>query len=302
MNILDDFMILLRLQKNYSEHTIESYTNDLTSFHDYLKSNYEIDSWLDVEDYHIRSWFAEMIGSGIKPSTIKRKKASLSSFFKYLLVKGYVKKNPIKLISTPKLAKRLPEFVSEKNVQSLLEIDFFSIKTYSELLPRMILETFYATGIRVSELVGLKNQSIDKSRLTIKVLGKGGKERVLPIHPEFLKMIEHFNEIKQETFGDNKSEFFFVTTKGKKIYRELVYHITSTCLAEINSISKKSPHILRHTFATHLLNEGAELNAIKELLGHSNLSATQLYTHNTIEKLKFVYKNTHPQSKKRRTI
>jgi integrase/recombinase XerC len=300
---IEDFLTTLQRQKNFSELTVQSYRIDLEAFYKYIGVHYDVIEWIDVEDFHIRSWFAEMIESGLKPSTIKRKKASLSSFFKFMLVKKYVQRNPVKLISTPKPAKRLPEFVPEKNMQILLENDFFDIKTYEQLLSRMILETLYATGIRASELVELKNQSIDIARLTIKIQGKGSKERLLPVHPEFVKMIEHFQKVKQETFvEENTSEYFFVTTKGKKMYRELAYRMISSCLSGLSSISKKSPHILRHTFATHLLNEGAELNAIKELLGHANLSATQLYTHNTIEKLKTVYKETHPQSKKRRTI
>jgi len=301
MPYTQDFFNYLLHQKKYSNNTVEAYNSDLSEFRLFLETTYsgtDIDS---ANEFMIRSWFAGLMEKGLKPTSIKRKKASLTTYYKYLLKEGILKKIPSKNITTPKPEQRLPVFVSEAKIMKLFESDFFEITDYEKLRDRMILETFYATGMRVSELTELTDSSFDFSNMRVKVLGKRNKERLIPLHPMYIKMAKRYNKIKYETFEEIKTEgSFFLTKKGKKIYRKLAYRIIFSYLSTVTSMKKKSPHVMRHTFATHLLNEGAEINAIKDLLGHSSLAATQLYTHNTIEKLKTVYKNAHPQSQKRR--
>ena len=297
----ETFCSYLLHQKKYSHNTVEAYRRDLTEFESYLNLFYNGTTLNQCDDMIIRSWFAQLMEKGIKATSIKRKKAALTSFYKYLLKHNQIKKIPGKTVNTPKAEKRLPAFIPETKMDELFETDFFSITDYEDLRNRMILETFYATGIRVSELVSLTNLSFDIQKQHIKVVGKRNKERLVPLHPLYMKMIEHYNKIKNTTFANTDTEdSFFLTKKGKKIYRKFAYRVIFSYLSSVTSMKKKSPHVMRHTFATHLLNEGAEINAIKDMMGHTSLAATQLYTHNTIEKLKTVYKKAHPQSQKRR--
>ncbi len=301
MSSNQDFYNYLLHQKKYSLNTAEAYRRDLTEFETYLSMKYSDITPEGATETIIRSWFAQLMESGLKPSSIKRKKASLTTYYRFLFKTGIIRKIPSRNIRTPKPEKRLPVFVPESKMMELFETDFFEITDYEDLRNRTILETFYATGIRVSELVELKNTSFDLTGMKVKVLGKRNKERIIPLHPLFIKMLEQYNKIKLKTFeGTKTDEAWFLTKKGKKIYRKLAYRVIFSYLSSVTSMMKKSPHVMRHTFATHLLNEGAEINAIKSFLGHTSLAATQLYTHNTIEKLKTVYKNTHPQSQKRR--
>jgi integrase/recombinase XerC len=301
MPYTQDFFNYLLHQKKYSSNTVDAYRRDLHEFQLFLETIYPGTTIDSATEFMIRTWFAGLMETGLKPSSIKRKKASLTTYYKYLYKEGKIKKIPSKNITTPKPEKRLPVFVPEGKIMKLFEADFFEISDYEHLRDRMILETFYATGMRVSELTELTDSSFDLSGMKVKVLGKRNKERIIPLHPLYVKMAEQYNKVKNEAFVQMKIDHsFFLTKKGKKIYRKLAYRIIFSYLSSVTSMKKKSPHVMRHTFATHLLNEGAEINAIKDLLGHSSLAATQLYTHNTIEKLKTVYKNAHPQSQKRR--
>lgn len=300
---IEDYYKYLLHQKKYSVLTVDAYRNDIHSFHTFLKHHYDAIPLEEVTDFIIRSWFSDMIDQGMKPSSIKRKKAALTSMYRYLMKQGIIQKNPCRYVSTPKSGKRLPVFVPEIKLRVLFETDIFLLTDYEDLRNRMILETLYVTGMRVSELTSLTDQSFDISNAICKVLGKRNKERNIPIHPLFIEMINHYTKLRKKTFAEKDVEnSFFLTKNGKKLYRRLAYRIVFSYLSSITFMKKKSPHVMRHTFATHMLNEGAEINAIKDILGHASLAATQLYTHNTIDKLKSIYKNSHPQSQKRRKL
>ncbi len=241
----------------------------------------------------IRSWLVWLMEHKITPRSVNRKLTTLKSFYRFLIREGIVDENPMRKIISPKTSKRLPVFVERDKMDLLLDkIEFGT--DFEGRRDRLILEMFYSTGMRLSELVNLSDTDIDFHNGNIKVLGKRNKERLIPFCKKLEVLIRDYIVVKEETFGQVPD--LFVNHKGKKIYPKLVYLIVKRYLGEVTTLVKKSPHILRHTFATHLLNNGAELNAIKELLGHANLSATQVYTHNTIEKLKTIYKQAHPKA------
>lgn len=241
----------------------------------------------------IRSWLVRMMENNITARSVNRKLTTLKTFYRFLIREGVLEENPMRKIISPKTAKRLPVFVEKEKMDLLLDQVKFR-EGFSGVRDRLILEMFYSTGMRLSELVNLKVTDIDFHKSTIKVLGKRNKERLIPFSKKFEGLIDNYIKCKEEKFG-NAPELF-VLDNGRKIYPKMVYLIVKRYLGEVTTLVKKSPHILRHTFATHLLNNGAELNAVKELLGHANLSATQIYTHNTIEKLKTIYKQAHPKA------
>jgi integrase/recombinase XerC len=299
----DDFYAYLFHQKKYSEHTVGAYQRDIREFEDYLRETYGLSTVTEADDPMIRSWLASLMEKGLRATSIKRKKASINSFYRFLLKSGKIKKIPGRYVKTPKTDRPLPAFIPTRQLNQLFETDFFEIRKFEDLQNRMIVETFYATGIRVSELVSLKDSSFDTENKSLKVLGKRKKERIIPIHRIFCDMIHHFIQTRNKEFIQVKTDdSFFLTKKGKNIYRKLAYRVIISYLSSVTSMKKKSPHVMRHTFATHLLNEGSDINALKDMLGHSSLAATQFYTHNTIEQLKNVYKNTHPKSQKRRKL
>jgi len=227
--------------------------------------------------------------------SVNRKISTLKTFYKFMQRQGYIKSNPMDKVVSPKIKKKLPLFIEEKHITALLD-DFSFGNDFPGIRNRTIIETFYNTGIRLSELIGIQNFDIDLYNNTIKVLGKRQKERIIPIHSSFAKSLKEYIEIKKSYFTTLDHNYFFVTDKGEKLYEKFVYRVVNKYLTMVTTIEKKSPHVLRHTFATHMLNHGADLNAIKELLGHANLSATQVYTHNTFEKLKTIYKQAHPRA------
>jgi integrase/recombinase XerC len=285
----------LRYQKRYSENTITSYAFDLTSFKDYLYLNYEINEVEAVKSLYIRSWLADLKESGMSSRSINRKITSIRSFYNYLLKKELVKQNPVASIISPKTPKRLPQFVEKNDLSNL----FAHVEFSEGLLGKMeelILQILYNTGIRKAELISLNEFDIDRTNQQIKVLGKGNKERLIPISIHLLDSINNFIVDKRKELAPQSNSFLFVNKLGLKLDPKTVYNIVKKYLSKVTTIDKKSPHILRHSFATHLMNEGADLNAVKELLGHSSLAATQIYTHNTIEKLKDVYKKAHPKA------
>ena len=287
------FCDYLAHQKRYSKHTITAYQKDLEQFQQFLEKEYEITQTDQVTSLIIRSWIVQLIEEGINTRSINRKLSSLKSFFKYLLKNDIVKTNPLLKVTAPKTATRLPVFVGENEMNNLFENISFN-DDFEGLRDQLILDLFYASGIRLSELVELKVNSLDQHNNTIKVIGKRNKERIIPLAKRMTILLKQYLLLREKIETDNN--YIFLTKKGKKIYPKLVYRIVNYYLSMVTTVTKKSPHVLRHTFATHMLNNGADLNSIKELLGHANLSATQVYTHNTIEKLKNIHKQAHPKA------
>ena len=287
--MIENFKKYLLLEKRFSEHTVVAYVNDLKQFYKFANiSENEI-----IETHHlIRAWIVNLLDNNISKRSINRKISSLKTFYKYLLRQNKIEINPLEKIATPKTSKNLPEFVPETDFKLL---DKLFSDDFSGIRDRIVFETLYLTGIRRAELVSLKNSQIDISNSQIKVIGKRKKERLIPISDYLLKKITYYNKKKKEIAEFDKVAFI-LTDKGKPAYDKFIYRIVQKYLAQITTINKKSPHILRHTFATHLLNNGADLNAIKELLGHANLSATQIYTHNSFKKLNSIYKQAHPRA------
>lgn len=289
------FLNYLRFEKRYSDHTVTAYKADIGQFIGYISGLYNVRDWQEVEHMHIRSWMIELLESGIKPRSIARKLSSLRTFFQFKKRAGEVKINPMLKIIVPKSGKSLPETVSADKIEKLF--DTIDMGKPLEFRDRLILELFYTTGMRRSELIGLKDQDIDPGRMRLKVLGKGNKERNIPLSQTLLDKLGQW-QLKRDThFGTALSgDTLFVTDKGHALYPKWIYNMVKRYLSTITMQQKRSPHVLRHSFATHLMDGGAELNAVKELLGHASLAATQVYTHNSIEKLKSVYKSAHPRS------
>ncbi|HIA07104.1 MAG TPA: integrase [Flavobacteriales bacterium] len=285
----DKFLSYLKNEKRYSPLTVTAYTTDLTQFYNFIKAQYDLTRIEEVTHGLIRSWIVDMIDAGITTRSVNRKITTLKSYYKFLLREGIVKKNPMLKILPPKTSKKLPVFVEKSSMDELLDTVDFD-EGGKGRRDKLIILLLYSTGIRLSELINLKVSDIDFNKGTLKILGKGNKERILPFSDN-LK-----NEIKQYLDEVCPIEWLFLTDKGKKLYAKLVYRLVNSYLRKVTTISKKSPHVLRHTFATHMLNNGADLNAIKEFLGHVSLSATQVYTHNTIKKLTNIYKQAHPKA------
>lgn len=294
MRHFGDFLQYIQYIKHYSPHTVRSYKKDLEQF---FAFNNAPDDWDEsLTDHHqIRSWIIDLMESGHSARSANRKISALKTYFRYLMKEGFIAVNPVNKVLTPKSDKKLPVFVKEVQMDQLLDDTEFG-DDYSGFRNRIIIETFYNTGIRISELVGLKSGDVDLSQQTIRVLGKRNKERILPVSLDFASELEKYVALRTDVFPSKEPIWFFLTDKGDKLYPRLVYRIVKKYLTMVTTLDKKSPHVLRHTFATHMLNKGADLNAIKELLGHANLSATEVYTHNTFEKLKSVYKQAHPRA------
>lgn len=290
-----DFLEYLKFQKRYSRHTIISYETDLRNFKDFLATEYEAPALEDIKTVFVRTWLAGLKEKGDSSRTINRKISSLKSFFKYHIKKENLAASPMSVISNPKTSKRLPQFVDKKDMELLFRHVEFP-DDWQGKTERLLLQVFYHAGIRLSELVQLQDHHFDKHNGHIKVLGKGSKERVIPVGNELRAAIGEYIIEKRGLFPHVDSGFLLVCKKGNKLYPRYVYDVVKKYLSLVTTIEKKSPHILRHSFATHLTNNGADLNAVKELLGHSSLSATQVYTHNTIEKLKEAYKKAHPKA------
>lgn len=290
----DKFIDHILYEKRYSPHTIAAYSNDLDQFVSFCKGNYDISSEKDIDHFIIRSWIIALSEEGISSRSINRKLSSLKSYYRFLLKEGFIDTNPMQKITAPKSRKNLPVFIEEDKINFLFDEVNFG-EGFSGIRDRLILELLYATGMRLSELVNLKEADLDLVNQTIKVIGKRKKERLIPIIQHLIVLFTNYLEIKHQQYNNN-IVYLFVTNKGEPIYHKMVYRIVNNYLRQVTTKTKKSPHVLRHTFATHMLNHGADLNAIKEILGHANLSATQVYTHNTIEKLKDIYKQAHPRA------
>jgi integrase/recombinase XerC len=289
--MINKFLEYLEFEKRYSKHTIVSYQTDLSQFQTYLFLVFDLNAE-NATHVMIRSWMVTLVENGISSRTINRKKTTLQVFYKYLKSKGFIEETPMQKVVAPKVEKRLPHYVKKQDMESLFsEVEFTN--DFFGSRDRLILELFYCTGMRLSELVELKEISVLKD--SVKVLGKRNKERVIPVTSVLMAKIIDYIYLKRNEFPES-TQNLFVTDKGEKLYQKFVYRKVKHYLSLVTSQGKKSPHVLRHTFATHMLDNGAELNAIKEMLGHANLSATQVYTHNSIEKLKNVYKQAHPRS------
>ncbi|MCA6361900.1 MAG: tyrosine-type recombinase/integrase [Bacteroidetes bacterium] len=298
------FIDYLAFEKRFSPHTQTAYRADLIQLRDYLVVTY--DNILPEEANYqlIRSWIVELMNQGISARSVNRKITTLRTFYRFLMREGRVKVNPMLKIQGPKTARRLPEYVEEKQMQQLLDGRAFNPgegeDTYDAELARLIVELLYGTGIRLAELIGLRQDDFNFSRNTIKVLGKRNKERIVPVPVALAELAKGFVALKTtrhiQPDPDDGIVYLLQQNTGKKLPRKFVYTLVRRYLSLVTTIDKRSPHVLRHTFATHMLNNGADLNAIKELLGHANLSATQVYTHNTVEKLKNIYQQAHPRA------
>jgi integrase/recombinase XerC len=295
MNHKESFLKYLKYEKRYSQHTIRSYQDDLDQFISFCDFNENNFKPVNVDHKKIRSWVVELVNNKISIRSVKRKISTLKSFYKYLLREGIVGYNPVDKVLTPKADNKLPAFINKKHMDILLDdVDFGN--DYKGIRNKLIIEMFYNTGMRVSELINLKINDLNITELKLRVIGKRNKERIIPFTRVFKESLQGYLNIRNDKFRSGNVDYLFLTGKNNKMYPKLVYRIVNRYLNLITTIEKKSPHVLRHTFATHMLNAGADLNAIKELLGHSNLAATEIYTHNTFERLKSIYKQAHPRA------
>ncbi|HAX93191.1 MAG TPA: integrase [Bacteroidales bacterium] len=295
MDHKESFLQFLKIEKRYSPHTVRSYLNDLDQFDNYLRLQNQSGNPDDLTSHDVRSWIVSLIGDGYSPSSIHRKISSLRVFYRFLRKEGLATGDPLEKVVLPKTAKRLPVFVEEKALDRLLDDCQFE-DGFKGLKDRAIIEMLYFTGMRRAELTGLKKSDVDLTSASVRVTGKRNKQRIIPLIGHFAVKLVDYSRARDAEFPDQPSEWFFVDNRGNKLYDKYVYNTVRKYLAMVTTIEKKSPHVLRHTFATHMLNHGADLNSIKEFLGHANLSATQIYTHNSFEKLRRIYKQAHPRA------
>jgi integrase/recombinase XerC len=309
--VLERFIQYLQYEKRFSPHTITAYENDLRQFFIYtstsgkpniepaeadLKAELITANLADITYHDIREWIVQLMNNEQAAKSINRKISCLRTFFKFAMREGIITNNPASKIQAPKIPKRLPVIVEEDKIVSLLTSTGIFDDNFTGLRDKLVIELLFGTGIRLAELVGLKEADINIYEGTLKVLGKRNKERIIPINTELKLILGNYIEVKKNQNFDNNSLTLIVTSKGANAYSKMIYLIVQKYLSFISTQDKKSPHVLRHTFATSLLNHGADLNAIKELLGHANLSATQIYTHNSVERLKSIYKQAHPKA------
>lgn len=292
MDYQESFFNYLKFEKRYSSHTLTAYKIDLDQFVQHCTKVIGEFDVKKVDSKTVRSWIVELMEQQMAARSVNRKITSVKSFFKFLLREEKVESNPAVNLVLPKIRKRLPNFVEENKLHQLLDNGHFS-DDFSGVRDKLIINLLYGTGIRLSELLSLKEKDIDSKEYMIRVLGKRKKERLIPFPRPMNQVFEEYLKIRNFTIG--KTEKLLVTESGKPVYEKLIYRVVKNNLAKVTSLEKKSPHVLRHTYATHLLNKGADLNAVKELLGHANLAATQIYTHTTFERLHNIYKQAHPR-------
>jgi len=295
MDNKESFLHYLLVEKRYSSHTILSYKNDLEQFSAFLVILGHSGSFSDVTSQEVRAWIVNMMEAGLSAVSVHRKISCLRMFFRYMRKEGLVRLNPMDRIVLPKRSRKLPVFVSEESLDHLLDKYEFG-DDLRGVRNRTIIEMLYLTGIRRAELTGLRNMDIDLDSSVLRVTGKRNKQRIIPILDSLKSGLKAYIALRNQKFSSGNDDWLFLTDTGKKLYDKYVYNTVKAYLTMVTTIEKKSPHVLRHTFATHMLNHGADLNSIKEFLGHANLSATQIYTHNTFEKLKEVYKRAHPRA------
>jgi integrase/recombinase XerC len=293
--VIEQFLQHITFEKRLSSHTVAAYASDLAQFTEFLKLHHANTPPEQASFRQIRAWAVSLVEAGTINRTVNRKLATLRSFFGYLIKRKALSVNPMSRVVALKTPKKLPQFVEEKNLQTLFEEANFG-SDFVGLRDRLTLELLYGTGVRLSELLGLTIKDINFYEQTIVVMGKRSKERLIPIQRSLVQLIQQYEQLKKETFPNNNVETLLLTDKGAEAYPILIQRIVKKYLSVVTSLKQKSPHVLRHTYATHLLNNGADLNSIKDLLGHSSLAATQVYTHNSIEKLKKIYKQAHPKA------
>ena len=292
---LNGFIEYLVKERNYSRNTIVAYKNDLQVFQNFCLKEFDHEG-LNTSNYNfIRSWIVSLVESGLSNRSVNRKISALRSYFNFLLKTGEIDKSPLKNHKSLKEEKKVQVPFSEKEINLLLEGDFFK-KDYEGMMAKTLIELFYSTGLRLSEVTNLKNVSVDLVNKKIKVLGKRKKERIIPVIEPLKIQLLKFQELKNQIISGSESEFFFVDEKNIKLKNIYVYKVVNNYLNIVSTKSKRSPHMLRHSFATHLLNHGADINSVKELLGHASLAATQIYTHTSMEKIKSIYKKSHPRN------
>jgi len=289
------FTDYLELEKKYSLHTVTAYLNDLEDFQKFASEEYQYAEIMAVNYSIVRSWIVSLVDSGISNRTVNRKISSLKTYYKFLLKTSQIEINPLAKHKALKTSKKIQVPFSEKEIENVMEL-LQTENTFEGLRDRLIVELFYSTGIRRAELISVKLSDVSFAQKTIKVLGKRNKERIIPLLPTVINTINEYLPFREQLENIKDYHNLFLTNKGVKVYEMLVYRIINSYFSRTSEKVKKSPHILRHSFATHLLNEGADINAVKELLGHSSLASTQVYTQNSIAKLKEVYKNSHPRN------
>lgn len=292
--IRDSFYQYLQSEKRFSVHTVAAYKSDLSQFGDYLTAAYGISADAEITYSMVRSWLASLIDEGLTSRSVNRKLSTLKAYFRYLMKEGLISFNPVSKAISLSIPSRLPAFASVSEMETILQLpsgdDEFGLRR--DLL---VIEILYSTGIRLSELINLKLLDLDRGALTIKVTGKRNKQRIIPVTKQLIRLIDEYLKLREAVVIHGVQEII-VTDQGKKAYPVFIYRLVKHYLTLAGVKGVKSPHLLRHTFATHMLNEGADLNAIKEILGHASLAATQVYTHNSIEKLKSIYKLAHPRA------
>jgi integrase/recombinase XerC len=295
MEQLNEFVNYLKIEKRYSGYTVRAYTDDMAQLIHYLEYEKGIKDLFSIVQNDLRDWLVNQVHIGNSPRTLRRKTASIKAFYSYFMRKGTVKNNPAEGLILPKMNKKLPDFINETSIEALLDSNVF-LQDFPGIRDRFVLELFYATGIRLSEMVNLKIDDIDLNKGEIKVLGKRNKERIVPLTSNIIRLYQTYEISRVKEFPEEKTDKLIVNDKGQSVYPRLIQRIVRKYMGFSTTLEKKSPHLLRHTFATHMLNNGADLNAVKELLGHANLAATEIYTHNTYEKLKTIYKQAHPRA------
>jgi len=291
----DRFLNYLQFEKRYSDHTVTAYRRDLEDFREYLATQYETDDFTGADSSVVKSWMVFLLEGGIAPRSINRKVVTLRTFYRWCMKEGLLKVSPVESVVAMKTPKRLPQYVDESSMEELLDRVMHG-DDYEGIRDRVIIDLLYQTGMRLSELTGLKRGQVSSRMHQIRVLGKRNKERIIPLGRQMTLRLQAYATVRDAAFGADPAISLFLTSRGKPIYPKFVYRLVQRSLAEVTNLTKRSPHVIRHSFATAMLNGGADINAVKELLGHSSLASTQVYTHNTAEKLKKVYQQAHPRA------
>lgn len=294
--MIKSFINYIKYEKRYSENTVISYLNDISQFYKFLEDNYSLKDINLVTHFMLRSWVVSLMKNKMSPKSVNRKISSIRMFFLFLKRENKIENNPTKKIIAPKIGKTLPKFIRKSEIDNLLD-NVLKPVAYPEFRDKLIINLLYNTGMRKNEMINLHDKDIDFINKTILVTGKGNKQRIIPVTDSLLIEIEEFINKRNIFFEGSIKDFLFLTDKGNKLYPKFVYNVVFKNLSMVSSSDKRSPHVLRHSIATHLSDENVEINALKALLGHSSLSSTQIYTHNSIEKLKKAYVEAHPKAK-----